>query len=70
MRPPFSVFLSSLALALRIQDADLTKEPQRDDQPELKLCSSKLGLLLVLANAFFPLSLVAALVWFPAPSPS
>nr|XP_058906493.1 plexin-A3 isoform X3 [Kogia breviceps] len=43
MRPPFSVFLSSLALALRIQDADLTKEPQRDDQPELKLCGPPPG---------------------------
>lgn len=49
-------FLSSLAVALGVQDVDLTKEPWRGDQSELKLCSFKLGLLLVLANAFFPFS--------------
>lgn len=64
--PPFSsASLSSLAVALGVQDADLTKEPQRDDQSELKLCYFKQGLFLVLANAFFPFYLICLLTLVP-----
>lgn len=63
--PFFSASLSSLAVALGVQDADLTKEPQRDDQSELKLCSFKQGLFLVLANAFSPFYLICLLTLVP-----
>lgn len=54
LRPRFPLaFLSSLAVALGVSDADLTKEPLKGDRAELKLCRFQLGLLLVLANAFF-----------------
>lgn len=52
---------------MRVQ---LTKEPWRGDQSELKLCSFKLGLLLVLANAFFfPFSLLCLLGLVPCTAP-
>lgn len=71
MCPPFSpASLSSLAVALGVQDADLTKEPQRDDQSELKVGSFRQGLFLVLANAFFFLFLSYMLSYFGSLHPS